>query len=572
MSKVVDFVKGKNNGLELQRAARQQAQISYFTQSDIQGDIPFIDIKAWSERNFTTNDYFTNWVKSILKTDNALAFMKAMRFPLPSAKLVQDDILPQLNRVFTAEDAYRRYTVNNNPINPPDEMHFDKFVKDVFDAYLFRHNDIVFTDLEDINKPYREIISIDKVVAIDCEKDGSIEKVAFYAEMDVDEGEDIEGFLYADDEKYVFLDREYNILRETYHDLGECPADFVSPEKFAKNPVLRKSIFSYVREELEDYVFLSTLRKMISPNGMIPVTTMLQTENKTKQGQVNKDSSPYAPNYINAVKGQQPYIFNTVTPNTEGQLQAGTIIKVSPIRDSQGKLDMSVVTDYFKFHYLPVEAMKYLDDRIEAKKSSIVSSVVGHYKDNVDVAKNEKQLSTGLIEKQDNLKRLAENLSTIITKTDFKYLAMAYGRDRVSVDVFFGTDFFLESQQELFYLLEKSPNPLETRNILEKINKNKYRDNPSMAKRVSIMYKIMPFSNQKEFDAAVSNNLVDDITKLMYLRFNYWIDMFEAEYGDILSFWINSERSDKEKIVIITNLITNLIKSQTNGQEANSAS
>lgn len=216
--------------------------------------------------------------------------------------------------------------------------------------------------------------------------------------------------------------------------------------------------------------------------------------------------------------------------------------------------------------------MKYLDDRIEAKKSSIVSSVVGHYKDNVDVAKNEKQLSTGLIEKQDNLKRLAENLSTIITKTDFKYLAMAYGRDRVSVDVFFGTDFFLESQQELFYLLEKSPNPLETRNILEKINKNKYRDSPSMAKRVSIMYKIMPFSNQKEFDAAVSNNLVDDITKLMYLRFNYWIDMFEAEYGDILSFWINSERSDKEKIVIITNLITNLIKSQTNGQEANSAS
>ena len=71
-----------------------------------------------------------------------------------------------------------------------------------------------------------------------------------------------------------------------------------------------------------------------------------------------------------------------------------------------------------------------------------------------------------------------------------------------------------------------------------------------MAKRVSIMYKIMPFSNQKEFDAAVSNNLVDDITKLMYLRFNYWIDMFEAEYGDILSFGLILKGLIKKRLLL----------------------
>ena len=41
------------------------------------------------------------------------------------------------------------------------------------------------------------------------------------------------------------------------------------------------------------------------------------------------------------------------------------------------------------------------------------------------------------------------------TPTDFKMLALEHGRDNVTNSAFFGSDFFLESQEELFNLLEK---------------------------------------------------------------------------------------------------------------------
>jgi hypothetical protein len=106
--------------------------------------------------------------------------------------------------------------------------------------------------------------------------------------------------------------------------------------------------------------------------------------------------------------------------------------------------------------------------------------------------------------------------------------------------------------------------------ILERKNKNQLRNNPSMSKRVNIIYKLLPFVNDKDFAVALEQQIVDNVTKELQLRFNYWIDMFEAEYGDIVAFWDDLEvASDKQKIVLITNLITSQIKVAVN-EKANS--
>lgn len=566
----VDFVKGRHGSNGLNIAKRQQKQLAYFTQSDVQDDITLKQIEQFAQRNFATSDYFLTWVKNLFKDDNFLAFYKYLRFPLPSARLINDEILPQLRRIFTAEDAYRRYTRNGTPIAAPEELDFDKFVQDTFDAYLFNHNDIIFTDLKDINKPFRQFVCIDDVIAIDVEKD-TIEKIAFNAEMYVGE-EEIHGYLYADDKEYVFYDRDYKVINRQAHDLGECPADFVSPERFSgkQSEIVRKGIFSYTREQMEDYVFLNTLLKMTIPNGVVPITTMLQDkQTNLPSGKDQKGSSPMQPMTSYEIGGQKAYTFSTVSANNSN-LQTGTIIKVVPQKDANGKLDMSVITDYMKFHYLPVENIDWLKQTIQEKKDEIIASVVGQFKDNVDVAKNAEQVFTGLTHKQDNLQRLAINLSKTITKSDFKFMAMAYGRKNVSVDIFFGTDFFLESVDSLYDLFAKSPNPIESRMILERKNKNQLRNNPSMSKRVNIIYKLLPFVNDKDFAVALEQQIVDNVTKELQLRFNYWIDMFEAEYGDIVAFWDDLEvASDKQKIVLITNLITSQIKVAVN-EKANS--
>jgi len=558
----VEFVKERHGSRGLFVAKRQQKQLSFFTQSKVQDDITQSQMQTWAQKKYATDDYFSTWVKNIFKEDNFITFYKYMRYPLPSARLVNDEIMPQLRRIFTAEDAYRRYTRNGTPIAAPEELEYDKFVQDVFNAYLFEHNSIILTDLKGINTPFREFISIDKVIAIDAEYD-CIKKVAFIAEMEMEDGEEIHGYLYVDDKAYIFYDKEYREIRYTPHDLGECPADFVSPEPFGgdEEKTARKSIFSYTREQMEEYVFLHTLLKMTEPNGAIPVTTMLQSKQTNNPSGADKKKLPMQPMGAYEIGAQQAYTFSTTSANQESELQTGTIIKVSPIKDANGKLDMSIITDYMKFHYIPTECLEYMKKRIVEVKDDIIASVVGQFKDNVDVAKNDAQIFTGLTHKQDNLQRLAMNLSKTITKSDFKFMAMAYGRDNVTVDIFFGTDFFLESTDKLLESLAKSPNPVESKAILERINKNKYRNNPSMAKRMSIIYKILPFSTDKDLAVALEQNLVDETTKDLYLRINYWIDMFEAEYGDIVAFWDeNASSSEKQKIVLITNLITSQIK------------
>lgn len=566
-----DFIRERRGSKQLATAKRQQCQLSYLTQSSIQDDVTKDYLDHWANQVWRGPDYFTTWVKMIFRPDNYMTFSKFLRFPLPSAKLVNDDIVPQLKRVFTAEDSYRKYQVAGKPIAPPEELKFDKFVQEVFNAYLFGHNDVIFTDLDAPNRPYREVIDIRDVVAI--EMDGpEISRVAYSARRHEDNGTEVGptagidiyaeksellGYVYADRYEYRFYDREYNLVLTEKHDLGECPADFVSqkPYYLKKDQAVRRSVFSYVSTLMEEFNFLSTLLKMTEPNGAIPVTTVLDTKVETKDGNSSKGVSDKEPMSSFEVGGAQSRVFNQTTSG-EGKLQTGTVIKVPVITNSEGVINMDIVERFMKFHYIPVECLEYINTRIAAIRDEIIGSVVGQFKDNVDVAKNTSQVFTGLNQKQDNLKCLADDLSEILTKTDFKFLALQHGRDKVQVDVFFGTDFFLESQDLLYDLFEKSPNPIESRRILERLSKNRNRNNPSMAKREMILYNLMPFASSKDFSVALEQQIVDDQTKLLQLRFPYWIDQFEAEYGDIVAFWNNEDQlTDKQRVALIYNLI-----------------
>ena len=49
----------------------------------------------------------------------------------------------------------------------------------------------------------------------------------------------------------------------------------------------------------------------------------------------------------------------------------------------------------------------------------------------------------------------------------------------------------------------------------------------------------------------------------------YWISKFEATYGNIATFWNDTEGSESEKTILLNNLIFNLIQTQ-DGKEASS--
>ena len=555
------FIKDKVGNQFLAIAKRQQKQLSYFTQSSVQEDLSSTYLDEWANRNYQSKDSFLTWVKMLFRTDNFLTFFKYHRYPVSSSKLINNKIKPQLSRVFHSEDSYFKYSVRGKEEETPDFLKAKDFNQTIFDALLFRHNDIVVQDMSGINEPYRKLISIDNVLAIESHN-SNIEKLAYSATVEINE-EYVNGIAYMDSERWAFYDKDCEtLLFEVAHDLDECPADWVSKEPFGSdNDIVRKSLFSHVKADLEEYVFMKTLQKLTDPNGAFPIITMLQSKKKDNSSHGKKGLGDKEPMAANMIGGQQSEEYQKTVSGSDSEIQAGTVVKVPPIKKDDGSFDMEAVKSYMNFFHHPVENLRYIKERIEDIEFDILSNVLGDLADQTNERKNELQVKGGFVSAEDRIREVSANLSRIREHSDFKMMALKYGRESVSVNAFYGSDFFLESQETLYNLFENSPNPIERRNILTRLSKNRNKFNKEKSEREVILYSLIPYTSDKDFETAIEQMAVDKATFQLQTRFNYWISMFEAQYGDIVFFWNDTEATTSEKLIMINNLITQIINS-----------
>lgn len=565
-----EFIKNKVGSNELTLARKQQEQLSYFTQSSIQEDITQDYIDQWANRNYAGADDFLNWVKTVFRTDNFLSFYKYLRFPIPSSELINERVKTPLSRVFFSEDSYFNYTISGNNVSTPPELDSKSFDKWMFNALLFNYNDILVTDLKGVNEPVRRLIPIKSVVAIDSHN-SVIHRIAYTASMNIlieetGEVELVTGFLFIDAHQYIFYDQDLNQVGPVIpHDLGECPADYLTSEAFKDKDAVRKSMFSYNRDKMEEYTFLKTLQRMTEPNGAIPVVTMLKTkekDNKDIKGETSKE-----PMTANLVGGQRANVGSEVT-GSESPLQTGSIIKVPVLRKNDGSIDMDAVKNFLNFFHIPPAALEYLSTRIKEVEQGIIVSLLGDFSEANESAKNELQVSKSFVSKEDKLRGLSLELTRIRQRSDFKFLALEHGRDNVVVDLFFGADFFTETQGDIYNLLEKSPNPIESKNLLLRLSKNRNRFNPQKSDREVLLYNLLPYAHDTDFEKAIDKNAVGDTTFQYQTRFNYWIDVFEARFGNILEFFNMMDGTESEKLMLINNLIIGIIKENDEPVEA----
>lgn len=556
-----EFVEQKVGASSIREARKQQKQLSYFTQSQLQKDITQEYINKWAERNFLGNDDFLNWVKTIFKTDNFLSFFKYFRNPLASARLVNDRVKPQLQRVFHSEDSHFKYVISGQEVKTPEELNVNDFNEWMFNAILFRHNDVLVTDLRDINTPFRQLISIENIVAIESERN-VISRLAYTATIQIIEDDIpkvIDGFLFLDAHNYIFYDKDLIARLVVPHDLGECPADYISREAFSDDDIIRKSMFSFIREEFEEYTFLKTLQRMVDANGTVPIITKLQDRDRTDHSTTKGSSDKQPPMALN-VEGQEPEFIRQVA-GKKSPIQAGTIIEIPIIKKGDGSIDIDVVKNYLTFFFTPTEALKFLGERIQEVENKIIVALLGDLKDQTGERKNEIQVKSGFISAEDKLRSISAELTRIRQRSDFKFLALQHGRDNVMNEAFYGSDFFLQTEQDLFNLFEKSPNPIERRSILLKVARNRNRFNKDQSAREVILNTLLPYASDKDFDKAVDRNAIDNVTFQYQTRFDYWIRLFEAQHGDILVFWeALGDTPDSQKLIAINGLITNIIK------------
>ncbi len=552
-----EFVKQRVGSSDLAIATRQQEQLSYFTESSIQEDVSITYLEGWSERKYATNDRFLNYVKSVFRTDNFLTFFKYHRNPLASAELVNDRIKTDLSRVFFSENSYFKYSIREENFRTIEELNSGKFDEILFNAMLFRHNDIVVTLVEEINTPKREIISIKSVVAIES-KDSIIKRIAYSATFLV-EDVIIKGFMFIDEFQYVFMNKKHEVIKVVPHDLGKTPADYVSNEPFSnESDIVRKSIFSYARTDFEEYVFLKTLLKMTEPNGAIPVSVILKSKQKGGDGKDIKGQSKGQPMASNSIEGQKASQGAEIQ-SSNSLVQPGASLEVDMRLKDDGSIDTEAVQNMINFIHMPTEPLEYVNKRIKEIRSELLISLVGDFSEVSEASKNELQVSKGYKSKEDKLRGVSKTLTAIRKASDFKFLALQHGKDNVVVDLFFGSDFFMETQEDLYKLFKESPNPIERRNILMKSSRNRNRFNPEKLKEEEILNNLLPYCSDVDFDKAVEQKAVSNEVFSYQTRFNYWIDAFEAAFGGIVEFWDETEGSNSEKVMQIDGLILNII-------------
>jgi len=566
---VVDFIKNKTGSSNLAVAIRQQKQLSYLTESKVQKEINITYLDQFAQRNYISNDYFLNWVKAVFKTENFLSFYKYLRHPLSSARLINDKIKPQLERIFHAEDSYFKYLIRGEEVETPEELDTKNFQDVIFNALLFNYNDIIVHDLDDVNSPYRDIVSIENVAAIESFR-SEIKKIAYSGSVVIDD-EEIYGYLYMDEERYMFFNNSFEALLDVSHDLKRCPAEYISKDPFSSdNDIVRKCIFSYNIESLEEYVFLKTLQRMTEPNGAIPVVTQLKTDVKSNSKKKSNDNTPMSANTISSQKSE--LTADVLGKTNDSPLQAGSRIKVPMIKKNDGGLDMDAVKNFLNLFYVPVDILAFINTRIGEIEKNIIVSILGDYSEASEEAKNETQVNKSYENKQDKLRAFAQNLTRIRNRSDWTMLSLKYSPESVIVDCFQGSDFFIETQEDIYNLIAKSPNAIESKILLQRLSRNRNKFNPDKGRRDALMYSLMPYAIDKDFERAINRNAVNDIIFEYQTRFSHWIGLFESKHGELVFFYDLIGGTDSEKIVLINNLILTIIKEDyvKNSKETNS--
>jgi len=550
-----DFIESQYNSKYLHKASRQEKQLAYFTMSDMQENYLTSEyLNTWAERKYQSHDYFLNYVKSVFKTQNFLSFFKFLRKPLPSSKLINNKIAPQLRRVFNAENSEFKYIVNGaEDVDFYKLLSIKEFEQELFGRMLFKHNSLVVSDMMEGN-PYRYFIDISDVKSIEKTYNGKIKAIAFEGTV---EGIDKEGYIYIDNTKYSFFDKDFNEYNVVEHNLGHCPVHFISPKIIGEGWVVRESIFTYIREELEEYTFLKTLQKMTEPNGSIPIVTQLDIEIEDTK---DIDGGEDEPGSNDMMASQRAEIQSTNPPSGDSLLQAGSVFKVPVVDKEDGSIDMDVVKNLINFHYLPVDSMKYIQERIKDIEHSIIYTVVGGIIDGLkEGSKNEIQVEESLSVLQNTLIYFADSFNYIRKLSDYDMLQLKYGNSVVEVSIFYGSDFFLDTESMLYRNLEQSKNPIERKNILLRINENRYRGNENKLNRQKILYDIIPYISDDEFQVALDAGKVNDEVFELQTRFNYWISQFEALYGDIVSFYQLLDEEKAQRLSVINNLLSDII-------------
>ncbi len=465
-----------------------------------------------------------------------------LRFPLKTASLIDNDIRPELEKVFASGDSNEDIRMisleqTNSAKNYLTNIDVTGFIRGtVWPALFFQHNSIVVTDIAN-NDPYNLLITIESVRAINVDENSNIHWLWF--EMGK------RHFVYTSESYNVFLqidDKDnYQKIISGQHDLGKCPAHFISDQPISKDrPIVRKSIFGNHLADFERIAWCSMYSDFHLPNGGGPIITKYKRNNgfcSTQFGQHKCQHGIMVDHKTNIAQTcSQGKTVRCPNCNSAPDIQAGAVVefKVPEYGLQKDKL-FDLNENFLKYVHAPVELTQYLESLAPKYCEKVRKSVVGTEPNSGnEQAMNELQNKKQLFPLENSLNTLSESLSKLRSNIQWTVLALKWGADNViSAKWDYGTQFYLQSDTEIKSERDSSKNPVDHSIAQSKLIATRNRNNPNQALRESLLYNLLPFNHLSD-EQVESSNIISEQDKKVRLNYNWLILEMENQLGTSL--------------------------------------
>lgn len=533
----------------IRKADLMQRRLRFHTETNI----------AVSDINQPTT-IFLDWVSHLLPKDKYNTFLHLFKYPL-STPAVVEDVYRELERVFYSRNSSSSYQFTDSEL---EEDWVNYRIKKLNEPEVWKTqgwkqmqvspNSILVVDLpvsQSTPRPEPYFYWLEITEAIDYETPDGIKLnwlVFKQPENRIAVFDDTSIRVYQLNDKQEIQ----SLVTEASHNLGFCPARFFwSTQLNEKNTDLKKNPITKELSNLDWYLFFSISKQHLDLYAPYPIYSAYEADCNFE----NNETGDYCDGgFLRNSKGEFKILADGTVEKcpccSEKRIAGpGSFLEVPIPNQAEGIADMS---NPVHITTIDRDSLDYNVEECKRLHDDIVISIVGSGGTvSEKEAINETQVAANFESKTSVLNSLKINFEQAQKFVEDTICKLRYGDAFISSSINWGTEFYVFTVKELYakYELAKKNGMAESEldAIVQHILEVEYKNNPQILQRMLILKQLEPYPHKTldEVLTLANKGLLDKKKVLLKINFSSYIDRFERENINIISFGANISLKDK---------------------------
>jgi hypothetical protein len=535
---------------DLEKARQYESLLRVFTEpmllNEIEDETAWMDVKSLMRRRLNSDRMYKR-------------AMDFVTFPLPVVNISNKN-LSDIYKVFDSRNSYFHYQIDNKGVHDElapmlEELAPVRWIEEQGRKVLANQPcSVVVVDKKEDGTPYLLLIDIDRVIDAEFKNESELEFIMFKHSKKGDKQlialYDSHSYRVYEEGKTEEKD-DLILISENEHGAGFCPARmFISKPLNSRVGFSRWSPLACTTSKMIEWTAFDAWSNYADTYAAFPMIQMPEEAceiDGCKEGLIERQEG-YVENNVKMTR-----TFHDACPACDKRelVGAGVVIKM-PVKQSKDDPEAPET----KFIEAPVKSLEFLQKKLDRIERNISFNSTGADKLMELEAINEQQVNGAFETRKNvllNIKRHFDDLYGWILITAIKLTAPEV---TVKVHGDFGTDFYLQSEQEIQKLFAdaiKNGLPSSEKEMLYKqLIETKYRNDPGKQTRSEMLYLIdpMPFDNEETSVRKVKMGTVSEADMILHDNLIAWVNKFEAAQGPIIQFGVKLPLSERLKAII----------------------